>query len=235
MYAGLCVPGFALAVLDVAPRPLWIVVGLWTGLAYLNVAVIYALDRPRLFGKRSDGRLSPRLALATLPYLLLVWGFHRLKRFRDDWALAPWTAVGADLWIGRLGPHEPPPDAERIVDLTCEFPVPRRWRRRSGYRSLPTLNRWIPEAGAVRRLLGEIGSAPVAVACGAGKGRSALLAVVLMVERGLAPNVREAETRLAALRAGVRLHPVQRRLAEQLAPPRAAGSPASSGGSPSRP
>jgi protein-tyrosine phosphatase len=126
---------------------------------------------------------------------------------------------------GRRTP--PPPGVVTVVDLVAELPELRALRSVPSYRSYPVLDRWAPEPEELRGWLEEIERLPepILVHCAAGKGRSAMLAAALLVKRGVAADIAGAEGRLREARPGVRLHPVQRRVART-----AVESPAIGGG-----
>jgi protein-tyrosine phosphatase len=187
----------------------------WFAASYLGLAYCYARGSCALLGKREDGGLHWASVLLFLPYLLLVWSFFHLKRMglRRE---ACWHRVAEGLYLGRRAlPGELPPDTRSIVDLTCEFAEPRSIVDSVDYRCLPSLNRYVPDPDAFRALVEELAgySHPVFIHCGAGRGRAAAFAAALLLARGLARDVDEAEKWLRSARPGVRLHPVQRELA----------------------
>jgi protein-tyrosine phosphatase len=131
---------------------------------------------------------------------------------------AVWSEVRPGLWIGRrpLG-GEIPEAARLVIDLTCEFgelPAAIGDRR---YVNLPTLDAGTPDAAqfraAVREALGCEGG--VYVHCALGHGRSALFVAALLMARGDADSVEDAEARIRAVRPAVRLNGLQRRFVER--------------------
>jgi hypothetical protein len=186
----------------------------WFAASYFGLVYCYAHGNCALLGKRADGGLHWASVLLFLPYLLLVWAFFHLKRMglRRE---ACWHRVADGVYLGRRPlPGELPPDARLIVDLTCEFAEPRPIVESADYRSLPSLNRYAPDPIAFRALVGELAGYPhpIYVHCGAGRGRAAAFAAALLLARGLARNVDDAEQQLKRARPGVHLHPVQRAL-----------------------
>ena len=101
----------------------WAFTLFWPAIAFGAVGLAYAGVGPRLFGKRSDGTLSPLAVGLLLPYLLYAWGLWHL------WRLAtrepPFHELGDGITLGRrLLPWELPGHVHIVYDLTCEFPEP---------------------------------------------------------------------------------------------------------------
>ena len=200
---------------------------LWSGGSFATVAAAYALQKPCVFGKRSDGTMAPLPSLLLLPYLLLTWllwyGQTRLSRE------AAWDEVAPGLWLGRrISAERMPRGVTLIVDLTSEFSEPRSVREGRHYLCLPALDNAAPERGAfqdaVRQVSGWEGG--VYVHCALGHGRSALVVAAVMMARGLAATPVEALALLHRARPGVSLSWEQRAflerpplVARRLAPP----------------
>jgi protein-tyrosine phosphatase len=126
-----------------------------------------------------------------------------------------------DLYVGRWPrPSELPEGCRLVVDLTTEFPEARAITRDRPYLSLPILNRHVPSAEAMLSVLRALADfeGPVYVHCGAGRGRTAMLAAALLVLRGHCPDLDAAEALLRQRRPGVHIHPVQRRLIDRVCP-----------------
>ena len=188
---------------------------LWPALSFAWVALAYAGLGPSLFGKRPDGRMAWWAVLLLLPYLLLTWGIwhlHRLLSKEDAWnEIALGIYLGRRVFVGQL-----PPDVTLVVDLTAEFPEPRRVVEGRRYICLPTLDAHVPNLAAFRDLISDVADWPgrVYVHCAMGHGRSALLAAAVLLVRGLAGDVREAETLVRKARPRARLRRPQRALLE---------------------
>ena len=186
------------------PRAAWLLA--WSGLSFCAVAVAYALQRPRVFGKRIDGTMGWGWGVLLLPYLLLTWLFWYCQtRFSRE---AVHNEVAPGLWIGRrAGVKELPPGVTMIVDLTSEFGEPRAVRAGRTYLCLPTLDNAVPAPEAFRSAVRE--TAPctgvVYIHCALGHGRSALVAAAILTARGLAASPEEALARVEGARPGVRL------------------------------
>jgi protein-tyrosine phosphatase len=184
---------------------------LWLALSNGLIAYAYASNRAAIFGKRRDGTIAPLNLVLLLPYLLLVWTFFWLKVA----GLRPEPCshlVAPGVYLGRKPrAHELPQDCRLVVDLTCEFSEARSVVGAYAYRCLPILNRHTPSDAELAALLSELRDhdAPIYVHCGAGRGRSAMVAAALLVLRGHAQDVAEAEQMLKRARPGVHLHAAQ--------------------------
>ena len=149
-----------------------------------------------------------------MPYLSLVRIFFHIKR--QFFPAPAWNEVASGIYLGRMAlPSERPAATALVVDLTCEFARPAEKEAKGpAYRSLPALNRFIPNPHCFRELLSELVEyqSPIFVHCGAGYGRAAAFVAALLIARGLAADVDQAERQMRAIRVGVRLHAVQRSL-----------------------
>jgi protein-tyrosine phosphatase len=186
---------------------------LWPALSFVIVAAAYAGLGPTVFGKRPDGRLAGWAVALLLPYLVLTWALWRWLRRLGKEPCCHEVAPG--LWLGRRPlPDEVPAGVDLVVDLTAEFPEPRGVCDGRTYLCLPTLDTLAPDERAfgelVRRVAGWPGT--VYVHCASGHGRSATVAAAVLIARGLAGDVNEAEAMLRRARPGVRLKKAQREL-----------------------
>lgn len=189
----------------------------WPALAWGWVALAFLRRDPRLFAKTARPALRRAVAVLLAPYLAFVYALFHAKRFvlRREPA---WNLVVTGLYLGRRPlPGEIPDDAELVVDLSAELPPPRGLAGRR-YRCLPVLNRLGPDPQALAALVADLAPdpSPMLIHCIAGKGRSATLAAALLIARGLAHDVDEAEAILQKARPGVHLHPKQRAVVEMV-------------------
>jgi hypothetical protein len=139
--------------------------------------------------------------------------------------VVPGVYVGGRLRLGDL-----PLDTTLIVDLTCEFSEPWAVRAHPGYRGHPVLDGAAPaNDDALLALLAEVARVPGAavIHCESGKGRAPSVAALVLIARGLAPDL---ETALAMVRAGRPSaaptavdYRFMRRIAARLAPAAAPG------------
>ena len=197
--------------------PAWILV--WPAVAVMIVGLGYLGLGPGGFGKRPDGSLRLPHFVLLLPYHVVAWLRMHWDAFRhrED----AWNQVADGVYLGRRVPvHRLPPRTEVVVDLTAEMPAPRgitdAGRR---YVCVPALDTGVPDAGEFDRTLREIASvdAFIYVHCAAGHGRSATFAAALLIARGLARDVDEAEGALKRARPLVHLHRQQRELVSRFA------------------
>ena len=186
---------------------------LWPAASWLGLTRAFLASRPQALGKRPDGRLSwPSVFF--LPHLAACEAWFQLKRLVPG--LEPcWHQAAPGIYIGRRPrPRELPGDVRWIVDLTAELHEPGELIRHRIYRYLPSFNRWVPDEAGFRRLTRELADVPepLYVHCGSGLGRSATVVAALLILRGLAADVEEAERMLRRVRPRVYLHPAQRQL-----------------------
>lgn len=192
----------------------WLLV--WPGMGNLLLAAAFFSGRPALLGKGPKGRRHLLARLLLLPYNLFLDLFHRLMNRRDSRFTAVEVAPGLFLG-GYPGARPLPSEVDLVVDVASELPrAPAS--RGLDYLHVPCLNRRAPDgavlSGALPGLARHAGG--ILIHCGAGKGRSAALAMAVLVARGDAETLAEAEKLLRRLRSGVSPHPVQRRLVEDL-------------------
>jgi hypothetical protein len=192
---------------------LWLFM-LWPAATYLGIAYAFFTNKAELLGKRADGRFAWQSALLFLPHLVTVWLYFHAKRVLL-WREAPWNEIAEGMVLGRLLlPGEMPADCNVVVDVTAELAEPRNLVEGREYYYVPTLNRFVPRSEEFRWLMETLveRKGKVYIHCGSGKGRSATVAAGLLVLRGAAKDVEEAEMMLREKRSCVRLHPVQREL-----------------------
>ncbi len=189
--------------------PLWIgwVPG-WTALAAAWVAVAYAADRPRLFGKMD----APRLAAVVLfPFLGSVRVLARApRRFGVD----DRSEVAPGLWVGGW----PRPGVSPLAHLDCTAELPCLAAPRA-YRCVPMLDATAMRPEALREAVDQVlrwraEGLPVLVHCAYGHGRSVAVTAVVLVRSGLSPDLDHALARIRALRPRARLVGGQREVVE---------------------
>jgi hypothetical protein len=198
---------------------------LWPAVGSLLVGLGYAGVGPRVLGKRSDGTFAAWAWLVHWPYLLITLGVWYVLR----WMLPenPGDEVAPGIWVGRRPLcHEIPPGCVCVVDLTAEFWTARGVCGGNGktvnrkYLCRPVMDGHVADDRTFVRTVREVAAmdGELYVHCAQGHGRSAALAAGLMIARGLANDVDEAERRMIASRAKVRLKASQRELVRRVTP-----------------
>src|SRR5207302_1013111 len=102
--------------------------------------------------------------------------------------------VNTGLWVGRrVFPGEIPHDVQTLVDMTAELPLPRGIQVE--YISVPTLDTSFPNREELVEIVRRVCSCPwpLYINCASGHGRSAALAAAILISRGEACTVEEAE------------------------------------------
>jgi protein-tyrosine phosphatase len=211
--------GFAVLALVVVDSP-WAAAPLgWSALALAYVALACLVGGPAWLGKRRDGRLRAPVVVLLLPHFLLSWGIWHLKRLLSSEPKS--NEVAPELHVGRrpTGREELPDGTSLVVDLTSEFSEVAAVRALEGYRCIPALDGIAPAVSdAVRAQVREVAAheGVVYVHCAVGHGRSAAFAGAVMVLRGQARDVQQAEQLMRRARPGIGLNAAQRRWVERI-------------------
>jgi protein-tyrosine phosphatase len=187
---------------------LWL--ALWPAVGAMHVAAAYVANQPGWLGKDDHGRLSP-WAWPTLGAFLL---FQLARWELERRVIKPaWHLVAPGLYLGRrVHGHELPPGVVIVVDLASEFAEPETVRAGRTYVNVPALDARPPREDALVEVVGQLEAAggPAYVHCASGHGRSATVAAAVLLKRGLAQDVEDAERQLRNTRPRVRLKPLQR-------------------------
>ena len=195
----------------------WWLALLWPAVSFFVVAAAYVTARPRLLGKRADGRLSLPALSVLGPFTAFSWTVAQAHRAVRRGPAGCEVAPG--IWLGRrAAAGELPPGVSTVVDLTAEFWEPAGVRQGRRYLCVPTLDSTASDESAFRAALDCVAAAdgPVYIHCAQGFGRSAALAAALLIRRGAARDVAGAEAMLARARPGVRLTRRQRDLVRRV-------------------
>jgi hypothetical protein len=209
---GLCFTALAIQ------RGGWAWLLLWPGLSSMLVGAGYAGLGARVFGKRTDGAYPLWAKLIHLPYLLITLGVWHLLRVALPESPADQIAPG--IWVARRPFHfEIPPDVRTIVDVTAEFSVAAGVRAQREYICFPTLDGHVCDAAQFAETVREVAALDggILIHCAQGHGRSAALAAALLIARGLAEDLEDAERRMTVARPRIRLKPSQRALVNAFA------------------
>lgn len=187
------------------------------GAAFTLVGLGYAGVGPRVFLKRSDGRL-PLLSHALFwPYFALnhasLWLYRRGTGATPHDELAPGVFLGA-----RLRTHDVPGllehDVRAVLDLTAEFGELTALRDPLQYRCIPLLDATAPSDAALDDGVSWIEQqrehGAVYVHCALGHGRSATFVAAYLVAADIVESADAAEERIARLRPRAGLNDAQR-------------------------
>lgn len=209
--------GASLIVFALWLRP-WALPLLWPAWSVALVGLAYWRGMPGVFGKSPrTGRIRWRRRVLLAPYYAVAWAQWQLKaRLLGERAF---DEVAPGVFVGRrpTSAREVPADIALVVDLTSEFARAPALRTVSAYRTLPVLDTSAPPPATLSNLIEEISSetGKILIHCAVGHGRSATVAAALLMRRGLASTVQEAEELMRSRRPRVHLHRVQRRAAER--------------------
>lgn len=192
----------------------WIL--LWPAISALVIAAGYAWLGARVFGKARDGRFAWWSLILHWPYLLSTLGVWYSIR----WAIFENCAdeISPGIWLSRrpLG-LEIPAGITTVVDLTAEFWVATGVRNGHDYICFPTLDGHVCDDAAFVAMVREVAQLPgtILIHCAQGHGRSAALAIGILLARGIIDDLKDAESRLIALRPKIGLKKSQRAMLER--------------------
>ncbi len=185
----------------------------WYGVGSILVGLGYARFGAGIFGKKIDGGRLWLNRIILFPFLVLnaaVWHFRHRLLSREDIC----NEVSPGIWLGRRTiDGELPANITTVVDLTAEFSATPQVRKLN-YICVPTLDGYAPNDEQFENLMRDLSSncETVYIHCAAGHGRSAAVAVALLVARGLASDLTEAERIVKAKRPGISIKKPQRQL-----------------------
>jgi protein-tyrosine phosphatase len=187
------------------PRNEWLIV--WMSANCWWVSLAYLLNRPGLLGKKTTGRMSASASIFLLPYYLLSWILWRLQTGLTREPKISQVAPG--LWIGgRVGLQQLPGGIVQVIDLAAEFPEIRHVVESTQYISIPVLDGISPPVDSLVNVAEQFAksTSPIYVHCALGHGRSATMAAGILLLRGMAASVAEAELIICAARPKIRLN-----------------------------
>lgn len=194
-----------------AVNPGWILC--WCGVGFILVGLAYTRFGAGVFGKRLDGDRSWLNRIVLFPYLILIvvmWHLRHRVLSREETC----NQVSPGIWLGRRPlDGELPSGITTVVDLTAEFSATPQARKLK-YMCVPTLDGCAPQDEDFYKLINALSLSREAVYihCAAGHGRSAAVAVALLVARGLANDLNEAEGIVKNARPRISLSKPQREL-----------------------
>jgi protein-tyrosine phosphatase len=189
---------------------------LWSGLSWIFAGGAYGFVGARAFGKRNDGSMVWWNVLLFFPYLAATWLLWYTQKSLTKEPLC--NQVSPGVWLGRrCSASELPSGVGMVVDLTAEFAEMRQVREGRAYVCLPILDASIPSLTSFQELVQIVASVdkPIYVHCALGHGRSATVVVALLVARGDALSVDQAELIVKMVRPGIAINRVQRHFLQQ--------------------
>ncbi len=187
----------------------------WPASTCALLAAGYAGLVPNACGKHANGQLRLVNVVFLLPYLCPYWIIWRLRRVLDRQECCHEISPG--LFVGRrLMGHELPHDIGLVVDLTSEFAEPEQLRSTAHYLCLPILDGGAVPLGGLLNAVSKINAfnGPTLIHCAEGHGRSAMLAIAVLIARGTAAEIAEALSMIRSHRPNARLRRQQRLLLE---------------------
>lgn len=155
----------------------------WMLLSFGLVFLGYAGIGPGVLGKRKNGHIPVAMLLLHAPYHAYSWGVWFWKRLGDK--SPPFQCLHEDIYIGRRIPEsELPRNVTTVIDLTAEFPQKVTC---VDYVSLPILDDATPSKAGLESLTETLRDrlGGVYIHCAEGKGRTALVASILLTELGV--------------------------------------------------
>lgn len=176
----------------------------WFGVTSVLVALIYFARAPQALGKRRAAGTFPLWARAIwLPYFAIAALVVAYIRVRTVESAADEVATG--IFVGRVPPKgDVPPGVTLVIDLCAEFAAARRSADTTAYLAIPTLDGCAPHAAdASAAILLARQHPKVLVHCAAGHGRSATVAVLIALDRGLFVDGDDAIRAFQCVRRGV--------------------------------
>lgn len=185
---------------------------------FLVLGVAYLFKFPRIFMKRTDGKIHPVSFAFFLPIHLLNWVSFQLATCSAGYA--PRHEIAANLWLGRKPKGHEAAEMKanarwEVIDMTAEFPACEGVRGLR-YLCLATLDHTAPTPAQINRAIDfiqqQISRGPILVHCALGHGRSATVVAAWMLYNKLAKTPEEAERKLREIRKGVRLKKSQSQL-----------------------
>jgi hypothetical protein len=189
----------------------------YPALSFGLLATAYGRARPRLLGKRRDGRRAPWVTVALLPYFALNRVTFALYRRSARGPAVAWAAP--KLAFGRrLTSREAASGGwGGVLDLAAEFVEVSPLRAAPRYLSLPVLDATAPTPDQLRQAVEFlVAEGPTYVHCALGHGRTGCVVIAYLLAVELVRTPREGEEVLRRLRPGLRLNPAQRRALARL-------------------
>lgn len=188
----------------------WVAAAGWLAGVLLAVWVVYLINAPGAFMKRSAGSLPWYAWAVWAPIFIWQWIGHEFVRAFQQEPVANEVAPG--VWVGRRPrARELPPGIALVVDLCAEMAVAPGVKTGRAYLTIPTLDARAPTSMQIAAAVDQVLTAggPAFIHCAFGHGRSATLAAAVLVRRGDA-TLEDVEARMKAIRPRIGLNAHQR-------------------------
>jgi protein-tyrosine phosphatase len=194
--------GFSIGAVTAGPIVLKLIFGN-ASLSFLLAALGYAGLGPRVFLKRSDGRVPFWGYLLLWPYFMFYWLSFVL--FQSTNRSLPYYRVSENLFLGRVPTFVDRPKIEEIgisnvLDLAGELPEPKFLRDSPTYLFVPLMDTEAPRLSELEETVAWIRrcvlSGPTFVHCAFGHGRSVTLVTAYLLSENQALTVEEVIHRL---------------------------------------
>nr|WP_320010734.1 diacylglycerol kinase family protein [uncultured Desulfobulbus sp.] len=188
----------------------------WIAVSFLLVSLAYFSNMPKVFRKKSNGRIPLWAKVAFIPFLLTIHLYNRWARAFDK--VPSIQKIDPRLYIGdRLTAGDAEIISQQqikaVLDLTAEFEA-LDWELFSqdvAYLNIPILDHSIPHISDVHRAVLWIHNqqqhnGPVLVNCALGRGRSALVVAAFLLSLPEKRDIAEVLEKLRSIRQTVRLN-----------------------------
>lgn len=135
----------------------------------------------------------------------MIWHIYRILINENST-----DKISDDLVVGRrLLPKEVREEYEGYIDLTAEFDEPRAIRDKSSYICFPILDASVPNIEKLMDLLEKVENKNLYIHCAQGHGRTGLVALALLLRKGIIKDVREGVDYLKSFRPALNLNNYQ--------------------------
>ena len=194
----------------------WQIVVAWCVLSMLLCGLSYAYFGVHILNKSQEGNFPFLSLVANAPWR---WEYTAVVAFESLRRTPASNEIRPGLWLGRYPMKGDLPEGVKlVVDLTAVLPKPKVVSENMDYLCLPTLDGYAPEAGPFLELVEKVAryEDPVLIHCARGRGRSATFMAAVLVKRGLASDVEQANAMMQEARPCVRLHRQQLELLNAL-------------------
>lgn len=193
----------------------WWLLLLWPALNFFMNGAGYLSLGPRVFGKQLDGSIPLWNGLIWFPYRYLILGptWHLARIVSKE---RSFDQVTHGLIVGRrLLASEKLPDVDNWIDLTSEFLEPIAIVEEFNYIPFPILDGHVPVLDELCTMMETLPPGKTYIHCAQGHGRTGLVAIAWLVQRGEADTYEEALALLQEARPALKLNHAQQSFARE--------------------